>query len=82
MSHRPDIVSDWHGELYKRTPVSADHCARIIRAIYRREARRACSKSIEDLDAVEGGFEHADLARRRSDVIKCSFIEPVTSPSP
>ena len=40
MSHRPDIVSDWHGELYKQTPVSADHCARIIRAIYRREARR------------------------------------------
>src|SRR5260370_18392856 len=23
MSHRPDIVSDWHGELYKQTPVSA-----------------------------------------------------------
>ena len=40
MSHRPDILSDWHGELYKQTPVSADHCARIIRAIYRREARR------------------------------------------
>jgi integrase len=40
MSHRPDIVSDWHSELYKQTPVSADHCARIIRAIYRREARR------------------------------------------
>jgi integrase len=40
MSHRPDIVSDWHAELYKQTPVSADHCARIIRAIYRREARR------------------------------------------
>jgi integrase len=40
MSHRPDILSDWHNELYKQTPVSADHCARIIRAIYRREARR------------------------------------------
>jgi integrase len=40
MSQRPDIVSDWHAELYKQTPVSADHCARIIRAIYRREARR------------------------------------------
>ena len=40
MSHRPDILSDWHAELYKQTPVSADHCARIIRAIYRREARR------------------------------------------
>jgi integrase len=40
MSHRPDIVSDWHAELYKQTPASADHCARIIRAIYRREARR------------------------------------------
>jgi integrase len=40
MSHRPDIVSDWHTELYKQTPISADHCAKIIRAIYRREARR------------------------------------------
>jgi len=40
MSQRPDIVSDWHAELYKQTPASADHCARIIRAIYRREARR------------------------------------------
>jgi hypothetical protein len=40
MSQRPDIVSDWHAEHHKQTPVSADHCVRIIRAIYRREARR------------------------------------------
>jgi hypothetical protein len=40
MSHQPDIASDWHAGIYKQTPVSADHCARIIRAIYPCEARR------------------------------------------
>jgi integrase len=40
MAKRPDIVADWYGRLHKKTPASAGHCGRIIRAIYRREAKR------------------------------------------
>lgn len=40
MAKRPDIVVDWYSGLHKKTPASAGHCGRIIRAIYRREAKR------------------------------------------
>jgi integrase len=40
MAKRPDIVADWYADIYKKTPGSAGHCGRIIRAIYRREAKR------------------------------------------
>jgi integrase len=40
MAKRPDIVADWYSGQYKKTPASAGHCGRIIRAIYRREAKR------------------------------------------
>jgi integrase len=40
MAKRPDIVVDWYTGLHKKTPASAGHCGRVIRAIYRREAKR------------------------------------------
>jgi integrase len=40
MAKRPDAVADWYDRLHKTTPASAGHCGRIIRAIYRREAKR------------------------------------------
>jgi len=40
MAKRPDVVADWYAKLHKKTPASAGHCARVIRAIYRREAKR------------------------------------------
>jgi integrase len=40
MAKRPDIVADWYSGLHKKTPASAGHCGRIIRAIYNREAKR------------------------------------------
>jgi integrase len=43
MASRPDVIADWHIELRKKTPASADHIARIIRAIYRREMKRDIS---------------------------------------
>jgi integrase len=40
MAKRPDVVVDWYDKLHKKTPASAGHCGRIIRAIYNREAKR------------------------------------------
>ena len=39
MSQNPRTVAAWHVKLAKRAPTSADHCARLMRACYRREAR-------------------------------------------
>jgi integrase len=39
MGERPDAVADWHKEVVrKHGATSANHCARIIRAMYRRRA--------------------------------------------
>jgi integrase len=43
MAKQPGVIADWHAAQYKRTPASADHIARIIRAIYRREMKRDIS---------------------------------------
>jgi integrase len=41
MSNNPAAVSDWHARITrKHGPVSANHCARVIRATYKRAARR------------------------------------------
>jgi integrase len=41
MSERPDAVEDWHRDIVKQSgPTSANHCARIIRALYKRRAKR------------------------------------------
>jgi integrase len=39
MSANPRAVKTWHTTLAKTIPTSADHCARLIRACYREEAR-------------------------------------------
>jgi integrase len=39
MGERPDAVADWHKEVvHKHGATSANHCARIIRAMYKRRA--------------------------------------------
>lgn len=43
MAKQPGVIADWHAAQYKKTPASADHIARIIRAIYRREMKRDIS---------------------------------------
>jgi integrase len=44
LANRPDIVADWHAETVKKHgQTSADHCARIIRAMYKRQAKRDIS---------------------------------------
>jgi integrase len=43
MAKQPGVIADWHAAQYKKTPASADHIARIIRAIYRRETKRDIS---------------------------------------
>jgi integrase len=41
MSKQRDAVAAWHGQIVKENGVtSANHCVRVIRAIYMREARR------------------------------------------
>jgi integrase len=39
MSQNPRAVKAWHAKLSKAVPTTADHCARLIRACYREEAR-------------------------------------------
>ena len=39
MSQNPRAVKTWHAKLSKSIPTTADHCARLIRACYREEAR-------------------------------------------
>ena len=39
MSANPRAVKTWHAKLSKTIPTTADHCARLIRACYREEAR-------------------------------------------
>jgi integrase len=39
LSQNPRTVAAWHAKLAKRAPTSADHCARLMRACYRAEAR-------------------------------------------
>jgi integrase len=39
LSQNPRVVAAWHAKLAKRTPTTADHCARLLRACYLREAR-------------------------------------------
>jgi integrase len=44
LANAPDAVDDWHRKVTKdHGPVSANHCARIVRATYRRAARRDIS---------------------------------------
>jgi len=40
LSASPGMVEDWHSKIAKASPAAADHAARILRAMYRREARR------------------------------------------
>jgi integrase len=41
MSDNPDAITDWHKRITKKHgPVSANHCARVVRATYKRAARR------------------------------------------
>ncbi len=39
MSDNPAAVRDWHADLAARAPVSANHAARVVRAVYRHAAR-------------------------------------------
>jgi hypothetical protein len=56
MSERPDAIADWHRDAVKSAgPTSANHAARVIRAMYRRRAKRdlALSKVNIPTAAVE-----------------------------
>ena len=56
MSERPDDVEDWHRAAAKEHgPTSANHAARVLRALYRRRAKRdlALSKVNLPTAAVE-----------------------------
>jgi integrase len=44
LANAPDAVDDWHKKVTRdHGPVSANHCARVLRATYRRAARRDIS---------------------------------------
>jgi len=40
LANSPDVVADWHVDVTKTNgPVSANHCARVVRAAYKRAGR-------------------------------------------
>jgi integrase len=44
LANSPDVVADWHVDVTKTNgPVSANHCARVVRAAYKRTGRRDIS---------------------------------------
>jgi integrase len=44
LANSPDAVADWHADATRNNgPVSANHCARVLRATYKRAARRDIS---------------------------------------
>src|SRR5450631_2352158 len=44
LANNPDAVADWHVDVTKTNgPVSANHCARVVRAAYKRAGRRDIS---------------------------------------
>jgi integrase len=44
LANSPDAVADWHVDVTKTNgPVSANHCARVVRAAYKRAGRRDIS---------------------------------------
>ncbi len=56
MSERPDAVADWHEAAAKQVgPTSANHAARVIRALYKRRTKRdlSLSKANNPVAAVE-----------------------------
>jgi integrase len=57
LSQNPRVVAAWHSKLAKRTPPTADHCARLMRACYRREARldRSLNAAALPISGVEFG---------------------------
>jgi integrase len=63
MSDRPDAVADWHRDAVKLAgPTSANHAARIMRALYKRRAKRdlALSKVNIPTAAVEMHTERGE----------------------
>ncbi len=75
MSERPELVEEWHKAAAKQCgPTSANHAARILRAMYRRRARKDMSLSKVDLPTaavdmhVERGEQKGLAVRRFSEM--------------
>ncbi|MFZ2067792.1 MAG: hypothetical protein WAV27_17585 [Xanthobacteraceae bacterium] len=57
MSERPDAVADWHTAMVKKhKAVSANHATRIVRAIYRKAAKRNLALSKVNLPTAAVDF--------------------------
>jgi integrase len=54
MSANPRAVKTWHAKLSKTIPTTADHCARLIRACYREEAR--LDRTLNPADSPTSGI--------------------------
>lgn len=64
MSAKPAEVADWHKAVVKTNgPVSANHCARIVRAIYRRQAKR--DRSLNSANLPTSGVDMAHEKREQ-----------------
>jgi integrase len=59
MSQNPRTVASWHAKLAKKAPTSADHCARLIRACYKFEAKLDRSLNLAALPT--SGVEYSKI---------------------
>jgi hypothetical protein len=63
MSERPDALADWHESMVKKhKAVSANHAARIVRAVYRRRAKR--DLTISKVNLPTAAIDFAPQRRR------------------
>lgn len=64
MSERPDVVADWHTAMVrKHKAVSANHAARIVRAVYRKRAKR--DLTISKVNLPTAAVDFAPQRRRK-----------------
>jgi integrase len=74
MSAKPDVVADWHLTVVKSNgPVSANHCARIMRAIYRRAAKRDRSLKSGDLPTSAVDMAHEKREQKGLKITAAEF---------
>jgi integrase len=76
MSERPDAVADWH--LTVKSAVSANHCARIIRALYKQQAKRSVGRSLNMAHMPTSAVEMRRQRNRQTGIGKKAGIDFTT----
>lgn len=74
LSHAPDQMADWHQEIAKKHGgTSANHIARIIRAVYRRQAKRDPTRKLSLADAPTSAVKLAKVKPEQKGLAAADF---------